>query len=58
MKDLPLSILLGQEAIADAGGIKNALLANRDLPLAADVLMAHLYSIDKEEGLRLAQIYS
>jgi hypothetical protein len=57
MKDLPLSIQLGQEAIADAGGIKNALLANRQTALAADVLMAHLYSNNKEEGLRLAAVY-
>ncbi|MDP1871703.1 MAG: hypothetical protein Q8K61_08750 [Gallionella sp.] len=58
MEDLPLSILLGQEAIEDAGGIKNALIANRQTALAADVLLAHLYSINKKKGLMLAEIYS
>lgn len=55
---LPISIQIGMETIAAAGSVEAALTQNRDSSLAADVLLAHFYSVNPGEALRLAAVYS
>lgn len=58
MTALPISIQIGQEAIVEAESFDAALLKNRGTALAADVLIAYLFTINKGEALRIAKTYN
>lgn len=54
---MQISLKLGRDLIKRAGSVEGALVAHHATSAAADVLLAHLASINPAEGQRLAAIY-
>ena len=54
---MPISIQIGQDIINHAGGLEAAIDEHRGTAAAADILLAHLHSINPVEAIRLAGMF-